>query len=272
MGCVLSINGNFVSYFMRLKIHTHLLVLILALAAVPCYAIQRDTLQRMPGPGVSIRTNLLWDAVSEPNLGIEVPVGEHVSVGADAGIKAWPRWVAWDWDSVNPTHWRNFAVVPEVRYYFDQIYQGWFAGADFLYTHFNVGAVQTPFHMYPEAENYRVQGSYWAGGVFAGYAWWPWQHWRLELEAGVAAGLAAYDRFDCPHCGSKLGEERKPALVPKLALNVAFNPVGRTEARERQKARTSLVVSGTDTITVLAPPVAFVVHLKEVSAPESREN
>lgn len=216
----------------------------------------------------SIRTNLLWDAVSEPNLGVEFPVGEHWSVGGDFGLKAWPRWLAWDWDNTNPTHWRNFAVVPEVRYYLDEVYQGFFAGADALYTHYNVGAVPTPFHMYPEAENYRLQGSYWAGGLFAGYAWWPWQHWRLEVEAGAAVGLAAYDRYDCPHCGTKLAEERKVGVVPKLALNVAYNPVSKEKHQARRASR--MIVSGRDTITVLTPPVAFVVQLRDVKAPETQ--
>ena len=217
---------------------------------------------------VSIRTNLAWDAVSEPNLGVEFPVGDHWSVGGDFGLKAWPRWLAWDWDNTNPTHWRNFAVVPEVRYYLNEVFQGFFAGADALYTHYNVGAVPTPFHMYPEVENYRLQGSYWAGGLFAGYAWWPWQHWRFELEAGAAVGLAAYDRYDCPHCGTKLAEERKVGIVPKLALNVAYNPVSKDKHQARKASR--MVVSGRDTITVLTPPVAFVVQLRDVKAPETQ--
>ena len=216
----------------------------------------------------SIRTNLLWDAVSEPNLGVEFPVGEHWSVGGDFGLKAWPRWLAWDWDNTNPTHWRNFAVVPEVRYYLNEVYQGFFAGADALYTHYNVGAVPTPFHMYPEVEQYRLQGSYWAGGLFVGYAWWPWQHWRLELEAGAAVGLAAYDRYDCPHCGTKLAEERKVGVVPKLALNVAYNPVSKDKHQARRASQ--VVVSGRDTITVLTPPVVFTVHLTDVQAPETK--
>lgn len=215
----------------------------------------------------SIRTNLAWDALSEPNLGVEFPVGEHWSVGGDFGLKAWPRWLAWDWDNTNPTHWRNFAVVPEVRYYLNEVYQGFFAGADALYTHYNVGAVPTPFHMYPEAENYRLQGSYWAGGLFAGYAWWPWQHWRFELEAGAAVGLAAYDRYMCEHCGSSDGAHRRVGVVPKLALNVAYNPVSKEKHQARKAS--AMVVSGRDTITVLTPPVAFVVQLREITAPET---
>lgn len=189
-------------------------------------------------------------------------------MGIDGGLKAWPRWLAWDWDNQNPTHWRNFAVVPEVRYYFREVFSGLFTGADFIYTHYNVGAVQFPFGLYPEVQNNRLQGSFWGGGTFLGYAWWPWQHWRLELEAGAAVGLAAYDVYDCPHCGTKQGEERKVGVVPKLALNVAYNPVSKDNHKTRKPQ--SVVVSGRDTLTVLTPPVAFVVQLKEVSAPETR--
>lgn len=226
--------------------------------------------------GFSVRTNLVWAAAAEPNAGFEIPVGEHVTVGANGGLKAWPRWMPWDWDYSNATHWRNFAVVPELRYYLGQIYDGLFAGTDFIYTHFNVGDIDFPFGMYSEASDYRLQGAYWAAGVFAGYAWWPLDHWRFEVEAGISAGLAAYDRFDCPHCGTKLGQERKPAVVPKLGVNVAYNPVGKEEMARRRKARSggnvsvnNIVLSGTDTITVLSPPVAFVVHLKDVEAPQS---
>ena len=216
---------------------------------------------------ISIRTNLAVDALAEPNLGLEWKTGEHWSVGLDGGLKPWPRWLAWDWDASNETHWRNFYVSPEVRYYAREVFQGFFVGGDAIYTHYNAGRVSVPFSIYPEVENNRLQGSFWGGGFFVGYAWWPWQHWRLELAAGALAALAAYDRYDCPHCGTKLADERKAAVVPQLALNVAWNPVSRNRHDELKAAR---MVSGTDTITVLSPPVAFVVHLEEVNSPLTR--
>ena len=223
----------------------------------------RDTVKRWQG--MSLRTNLLWDAVAEPNIGLEFPVGKHVSLGLNAGIKTWPRWLFWDNDNVqNTRHWRNYAVVPEVRYYFDQVYDGFFVGGDAVYTHFNVGNVTFPFHMYPEVENHRVHGSFWGGGLFAGYSWWLGQYIRIEAEAGVAAGLAAYDKYDCAHCGTKVAEVRKPAVVPKLGVNIAWNPVAKDK-----RPKPGVVVSGRDTLTVLSAPVAFVVHLKDVKAPDT---
>lgn len=242
-------------------------MLLIGMALCVCVSsaasVQKDTVKRWQG--MSLRTNLLWDAAAEPNIGLEFPVGKHVSLGLNAGIKTWPRWLFWDNDNVqNTRHWRNYAVVPEVRYYFNQVYDGVFVGGDAIYTHFNVGNVTFPFHMYPEVENNRVQGSFWGGGLFAGYSWWLGQHIRIEAEAGVAAGLAAYDKFDCAHCGTKVGEVRKPAVVPKLGVNIAWNPVARDK-----RPKPGMVVSGRDTITVLSAPVAFVVQLQKVKAPET---
>ena len=217
---------------------------------------------RMP-LDLSLRVNLAWAAASEPNIGFEVPVGQHVTLGANLGLKAWPRWGFWDWDEKeNDTHWRNFAVVPEIRWWPGNLYEGWFAGADFIYTHYNVGAVSLPFGLYPDASNYRLQGSWWAGGLFGGYSWALGEHFRLEAEAGVAAGLAAYDRYDCKHCGTSLGEDRKVAVVPKVGVNIAWNPVSRTERAARLRERTSTDVQ--TVVNIVSKPVAFVVHLKDV--------
>lgn len=214
---------------------------------------------------MSIRNNLLYDATGTVNAGLEFQVGDHFSVGVNGGFKSWPRFLAWDNDNVNnTTHWRHFLVAPEGRYYFNEVFKGVFVGADFVYTHFNVGNLKLPFGLYPEVADRREQGSWWGAGLFVGYAWWPWQHWRIELEGGAGVGLAAYDSYDCDHCGSKLAEVRRAAVVPKLGLNIAYNPV----ARDKRKPRVR-VIEKTDTLTVLQAPVAFVVNLKEVAAPES---
>lgn len=214
---------------------------------------------------ISIRNNLAYDATGTPNLSLEFQVGDHVSVGVNGGFKSWPRFLAWESnDTENTTHWRHYLVAPEARYYFNEVFKGAFLGMDFIYTHFNVGNVKFPLGLYPEVQENRDQGSYWAGGAFVGYAWWPWQHWRIELAGGAAVGLAAYERFDCANCGTKLADERKVAVMPQVALNVAYNPV----ARDKRKRR-GPTIEKTDTITVLTPPVAFVVNLQPVEGPQT---
>lgn len=223
------------------------------------------TATKVAGQEVSIRNNLLYDATGTPNLGVEVQVGDHVSVGVNGSFKSWPRFLAWDNDvEENPQRWRHFLVAPEARYYFNEVFKGAFVGVDFLYSHFNVGGIKLPFGLYPELEEHRDQGSYWGGGAFMGYAWWPFQHWRLELAGGAAVGLAAYDRYACEHCGSKLAEERKVAVIPQVGLNIAYNPVARNKRKPRGQ-----IIERTDTLTVMTPPVAFVVNLQPVKGPQS---
>lgn len=187
----------------------------------------RDTVKRWQG--MSVRTNLLWDAAAEPNIGLEFPVGKHVSLGLNAGIKTWPRWLFWDNDQTNPRHWRNFAIVPEARFYFDQVYDGWFVGADILYTHYNVGALKFPFGMYSQVLEHRLQGNLVGLGLFGGHSWWLGNHWRLEAEAGLAVGYNSAEKYECDHCGSKIGDEKGPVLVPKLGVNLAYNVRRKTE-------------------------------------------
>ena len=211
----------------------------------------------------AIRTNLLWDGLAEPNIGMDFQVGDKVSIGFSAGLKPWPRWLAWDWDMQNDTRrWRNFAVVPQVRWWPSRVFDGWFIGADFVYTHYNVSNIRFPFGLYPEVRDHRLQGSFWGGGLAVGRSFWLGEHWRLELEAGVAAGLAAYSSYECAHCGTRLADERKVAVVPKLGLNLAYNRIARSK---RVRSTGTTVV--TETRTVMTEPVAFVVQLRDAEAP-----
>jgi outer membrane protein OmpA-like peptidoglycan-associated protein len=207
---------------------------------------------------ISVRNNLVWDAAGAPNIGVEYPVAKHMSVGANAGLKPWPRFFFWDTDYVNNTkHWKHLVVAPEFRYYLDQVYDGLFTGADFIYTHYNVGNVKFPFGLYPDVVDHRVQGDFFGAGIFAGYSWWLGSHWRIEAEAGVGAGLAAYDKFECEHCGTRLGEESKLALIPKLGINIAYNVLPHHEWIE--------LVSQVQIDTVkLIRPLLLVAQVKEI--------
>ena len=191
----------------------------------------RDTLQTAADTsynyGISLRTNLLWWGAAEPNLSIDIPLSDHFSLNASGGFKSWPRFAPWDTDIVNDTrHWRNFAVVPGARYWFDETYSGLFVGVDLLYTHFNVGNVKFPLGLYPEVRDERLQGDFWGAGINTGYSWWIANQWRFEVEAGVAAGYVNATRYPCSHCGNELGKRKGPGVVPKLGVNIAWNPNG----------------------------------------------
>ena len=92
--------------------------------------------------GISVRNNLLWDLTGSPNLGIEIPLSEHWSIGANGELKTWPRFFPWDKGTKDDARqWKYFTVVPEVRYYPESVYNGWFFGGDLIYSHYNASKI-----------------------------------------------------------------------------------------------------------------------------------
>ena len=178
----------------------------------------RDSVAR--DRGMAIRTNLAYAASATPNIGLEIPIGERISVGFNAGLKPWPRWFVWDWDKAVEKKWRHLLVAPEFRFWPYGVYDKLFVGTDLIYTHFNVGAVSFPFGLYPSVRNNRLQGDFFGMGVFAGWSWWLSDRWRLEAEAGVGAGYADAVKYQCAYCGAEVGNQQGPVIIPKLGSDI----------------------------------------------------
>ena len=193
-------------------------------------AVSKDSVARYKA--MAIRTNLAYAASATPNIGLEIPVNEHFSVGFNAGIKPWPRWFVWDWDKTVAKKWRHLLIAPEFRLWPSGIYNKLFVGADLIYTHYNVGAVQFPFGLYQRVRDHRLQGDFYGMGVFAGWSWWLSDHWRLEAEAGVGAGYADAREYECTYCGAEVGSQRGPVIIPKLGLNLSYNLARRQKRKE----------------------------------------
>ena len=212
--------------------------------------------------GPALRTNLIYAASATPNIGLEVPLGGHFSIGFNAGLKPWPRWLAWDWDKTVEKKWRHVLIAPEFRFWPSGIYDKLFVGADLIYTHYNVGGVKFPFGLYPRVRDHRLQGDFYGVGIFAGWSWWLSDHWRLEAEAGLGAGYANAKEFECAYCGAEIGRKQGPALIPKLGLNLSYNLV-----RRKREEILEIITRPVDTLvrpqTVL-PPMEFVAVLPPV--------
>lgn len=198
--------------------------------AIASPAVPRDSTALYKG--IAIRTNLAYAASATPNIGLEFPLGERISVGFNAGLKPWPRWFLWDWDKTVEKKWRHLLVAPEFRFWPSGVYEKLFIGSDLIYTHYNVGAVKFPFGMYPSVRNNRLQGDFYGLGVFAGWSWWLSDHWRLEAEAGVGAGYADARKFQCAYCGLEVGSQQGPVIIPKLGVNLSYNIVRRQKKKE----------------------------------------
>ena len=212
-----------------------------------------DSTARRRAP--SFRTNLVYAASATPNIGFEVPLGKHLTLGANAGLKPWPRWLFWDTDPENPKKWRHLLIAPELRWWTDEVYDGWFLGADLIYTHYNVGAVRFPFGLYPEVRENRLQGDFYGIGAFIGRSWNLNDRLRLETEVGLGAGYKHADIYECGHCGARIGQATGPALIPKIGVNLAYD----LDRRRIRKEIIDLIEIPFDTLVrpkeVLPPPV-----------------
>lgn len=204
-------------------------------------------------PAPSIRTNLIYLATSSPNIGIDIPVSEHISIGGNVGMKTWSRWLPWDSDSKDPKKWRHFLIAPEFRWWPGRVYEGWFTGADLIYTHYNVGGVTFPFGMYKTVKDHRLQGNFFGAGIFAGYSWYLSDRLRLEAEAGIGAGYNNADKYECVHCGARIGKEQGLGIVPKLGLNLAWNLSG----RRKQQISTDVKYVPLETIVKEKAPLEY---------------
>ena len=220
-----------------------------------------DTTGRLRAP--SFRTNLAYAGISTPNLGFEIPVGKHLTLGANAGLKPWPRWLPWDRDPDNPKKWRHLLVAPELRWWTDEVYDGWFLGADLIYIHYNAGSLRFPFGLYPEIRDHRYQGDFYGIGVFAGRSWYLNDWIRLETEIGVGAGYKDAGKYECSHCGAALGRETGPVLIPKIGVNLAFD----LDRRRTRQEIIDIIQTPFDTLVrpqEVPPPPAFRPELPEV--------
>ncbi|MBO4670587.1 MAG: DUF3575 domain-containing protein [Bacteroidales bacterium] len=249
---------------MRLKLFWFTLAsLTLAGTSLSAQEKKDNPLDSLRRESISLGTNLLYWASGTPNAHFWIPVGDNVTLGLTGGLKPWPRWWPWDNDPKIDSKWRHFAIVPNFRWWPEANYDGFFLGADLLWTHYNVGGVTFPLGLYPEVREHRLQGDFLALGVTIGYSWWLTKHLRLEAEAGIAAGYNRAQRYQCAWCGADLGKTTGPGVVPKLGLNLAYNFFREKKSSENIE----IIESPADTLrrpNPVDPPPAFLAELPKV--------
>ncbi len=132
----------------------------------------RPPAPRVPRHPLALKTNMLFDLVGAPNVGVEVPLGRHFSLTADIAYAFWRI---------------------DNRYALQTLQGGigakfWFSQKKGQLTGWNVGL----YGMYCARYDVQWQDGYqgdgfWSGGISVGYSWAVSP--RLRLEASVAAGV-----------------------------------------------------------------------------------
>ena len=170
---------------------------------------------------VTISNNLLYDATLTPNLRMGVRLSPHWSAGLTAGYRPWPT------NDETSRKWRHLLLSPDLRYWTDSVNVHHFFGVNLIYSHYNVADVKFPFGLYKSVRNERRQGDLGAIGLFYGYSWPIARHWNIEAAIGAAVGYTAFNRYECGHCGTKIGRQKKFFAMPQAALSIVYNMPGR---------------------------------------------
>lgn len=158
---------------------------------------------------VALKTNLLADASTTLNLGLEIALGKRTTLSVSANYNPWVF--------SDNTKMQHIAVQPEFRYYFRERFNGHFLGANVFGANYNAGGLS----LFAPTRNYRFDGYLAGAGLIYGYQWILSS--RVNMEAAIGGGYARiwYNKSDCKNCGRYISSGAKNYFGPtKLSLSL----------------------------------------------------
>lgn len=168
---------------------------------------------------VAIKSNLLYDVLLSPNLGVEVGVAPKWSLELSGNFNDW---------RVDGHSWKHWFVQPEARYWFCERFGGHFLALHAIAGEYNFGNMKNSVSFlgsdFSKLGDRRYQGWGAGLGVGYGYTWMLSRHWSMEAEIGVGWIYTRYDSYPCRNCGNKIDSNRAHnyAGPTKAAVNLIY--------------------------------------------------
>lgn len=176
---------------------------------------------------VAIKSNLLYDAMTTPNLGVEAGIGSRSTVNLVYGLNPW-TFNGSEGKHHKAKHW---VLMPEYRWWLCSKFDGHFFGIHAMGGQFNAANLHIPLpggfvggeNLTRGVRDHRYQGWFVGGGLTYGYQWTLSRHWNLEAEIGAGYNYVDYKKYNCSDCGGKIGEGRTNYLgITKLGLSIMY--------------------------------------------------
>lgn len=165
---------------------------------------------------MAVKSNLLFDALASPNIGMEILVAPQWTLDVMAHYQPF---------APNDNHrWKHWLLQPEARRWLCTPFAGHFLGAHMLGGRFNIGGVHLPFGMLKGTHEGRYEGWLLGAGISYGYHWVLTPHWGIEASLGLGAAFVRSDRYRCGHCGDKLRTAKNHGYYgpTKAAISVIY--------------------------------------------------
>ena len=163
-----------------------------------------------------VKTNLAhWAAAGTPNIGIEFSFNRKYTLEIGGGYNPFNFS-----DTKKAKHW---IVMPELRYWLCESFNGHFFGVHALAGEYNMGGWDIPIGRLSKLKDYRYEGFAYGGGLSYGYQWILYPRWNFELNLGAGYVYLTYDKYPCVKCGSKIGSNHKHYFgVTKAAVSLIY--------------------------------------------------
>ena len=141
------------------------------------------------GQDFAIKTNLLYDATTTINLGVEAALSEKWTLDLS---------VNWNpWQFKENKKWKHWMAQPEIRYWTCHKFGGHFLALHLLGGQYNMGNIKNlPDFLgtnFSNLEKHRYEGWGAGAGIGYGYAWMLGKHWNLEAELGLGVIYTDYE-------------------------------------------------------------------------------
>lgn len=159
---------------------------------------------------VAIKSNLLYDATTTLNLGVEMGLGAKSTLDISANYNPW---------RFHDYRLKHFLIQPEWRYWTCEKFNGHFFGVHGFYGRYNVGGL--PFNS--NMRHNRYQGYLFGGGLSYGYQWVLNDHWNLEASIGVGYAHLRDKKYPCASCGEMIKKAHHNYVGPtKAAISIIY--------------------------------------------------
>lgn len=172
----------------------------------------------MSAQKAAIKTNLISDAVTSPNLGLEFRMKPKWTWEISGQVNAW---------NIHDRRWRHWMVQTGPRVWICEAFQGSFFGLQAIGGQFNIGNIGRAFDFlgqnFSQLKDHRYQGWGAGAGISYGYDWILGKHWNLEAEIGIGWIYCKYDRYPCTVCGTVEGSGHHNYYGPtRLSLAIEY--------------------------------------------------
>lgn len=166
-------------------------------------------------PNIALKSNLLYDATTTINLGVEIGLGRKWTLDVPVNVNFLKN--------MGDTRLRHWGVQPEARYWFCERFDGWFVGLHAHYARFNVGGLPDWGIFSKNMQTNRYQGYLYGAGVSIGYAWILKNRWSMEATVGLGYARIHADKYPCADCGTAIDKGGKNYFGPtKVGLSLIY--------------------------------------------------